>query len=95
MTTAGAITLSEAIDIIKMRDRDGNKVPFSIEFTTLNNSRKEEPSKHIRIEQAVECGARHNLVAHMQIGVKRADGTGHQYPVHIDLIERINGKRVA
>jgi hypothetical protein len=93
--STGTITLSEAMDIIKRRDGDGNKVPFSIEFTTLNNSRKEEPSKHVRIEDAVECGARHNLVAHMQVGVKRADGTGHQYPVHIDLIERINGKAVA
>lgn len=93
--STGTITLSEALDIIKRRDGDGNKVPFCIEFTTLNNSRKEEPSKHVRIEEAVECGARHNLVAHMQVGVKRADGTGHQYAVHIDLIERINGKAVA
>lgn len=81
--------------MMKRRDAKGDKVPFSIEFTTLNSSKKDEPSKHVRIEEAVECGARHNLVAHMQIGVKRADGTGHQYAVHLDLIQRINGHPVA
>lgn len=94
MSTA-VITLSEGIDTIKRRDGNGNKVPFSIEFATLNSSKRDEPSKHVRIDNAIECGARHNLVAHMQIGVKRADGTGHQYAVHLDLIERINGQQVA
>lgn len=84
------LTTKELIDLIK---QDGKK-PFSIRWVTLDSTRNNKPSKHMYLERAVECGANHDLVRHGQIGVKPADGDGHQYAVNIDLIYEINGQRV-
>lgn len=86
--------LRTALDITARKDARGNPVPFSIHFTTLDNSRRNKPSKHMHFEQAVRCGAAHNLVQHDQIGVKPVDGSHPQVAVHLDLIERINGEEV-
>lgn len=87
------ITLREAIDTIK-REENGAKVPFSIDFVTLDSTRPNKPSKHVHLDSAEECGAAHNLVRHSQIGVRPLNGD-HQYAVNIDLIMKVNGQHVA
>lgn len=91
---AGTISLREAFDIIKSGGANGEKTEFSCRFVTLDQNRTAKPSKHVYLPRAVECGAKHNLVAHDQIGIKPVDG-GHQYAVHMDLLYMINDMHIA
>lgn len=90
------ISYPEAFKIIRKRDVNGKKVPFSIRFTTHDEKRHRKGSRHIEWPKAEECGANHDLQAHGQIGVrplgKNAEAS--QTSVHIRLIEKINGHTV-
>jgi hypothetical protein len=81
------------LNTLNARDANGESIPCELCWVTLDESRPNVDSKHVRM-MVVKCGAKHNLVAHMQIGVKPADGSGHQFAVNIDLITRINGQLV-
>lgn len=89
------ISLSEALRVLKATKPDGSKVPFSIRFVTLNKGKKNQPSRHIHIERAEECGAAHSLVKHGQVGVRALDGSmNHQVAVNLHLITHVNGRLV-
>lgn len=89
---APSISLGEALALIKRTDARGNKVPFSISFTTLDKRKASKGSRHITLKKAEECGAAHSLVQHAQVGVRPLSGElDHQVAVHLRLIERVNG----
>lgn len=85
--------LTAALSTTSKRDSNGMPVPFDIEFISLDRTRT-KPSRHMRMSQVVRTGAAHNLIRAGQIGVKPADGSSHQVPVHVRLIMRINGEVV-
>ena len=85
--------LTTALNVTSKRDSNGQPVPFDVEFITLDRNRT-KPSRHMRMNQVVRTGAAHNLIRAGQIGVKPADGSSHQVPVHVRLIMRINGEVV-
>lgn len=84
---------AEAIEVMDRVDRRGRPIPFSITFCTHDKKRRK--GGQIRtIEKAVRCGAAHSLQRHRQIAVQPADGSGHNIPIHLRLILRINGEFV-
>lgn len=85
--------LQTALDVTRKRDAHGNPVPFDIEFVSLDRNRN-RPSQHKKLKQVVRGGAAHDLIRAGQIAVKPADGSGHNTPVHVRLIMRINGELV-
>jgi len=89
----GTISYKEMYEVLRKVDQRGVPVPFSIHFVTRRSSRKGQASKHVRLEKAVTCGARHSLTEFDQIGVRPVGG-GHQYSVGIDLILSINNRLV-
>lgn len=67
--------------------------PFSITFCTLDRNRRK--GGEIRtLKNMVRAGASHNLQRSRQFAIKPADGTGHNIPVHLRLLLRINGEPV-
>lgn len=90
----GTISYAEAFAIIQKKDASGNKVPFSIRFSTHDEKRPNKGSRHVEWEKAEECGANHNLQDHSQVGVRPLNSTASQTAVHIRLIEKINGHTV-
>jgi hypothetical protein len=87
------MSTSEMWNTLNARDANSEKIPCELGWVTLDESRPNVDSKHMRM-MVVECGAKHNLVAHMQVGVRPADGSGHQFAVNIDLITSCNGQLV-
>lgn len=88
-----AVTLGEALKMMDRVDATGSPIPFSIAFCTYDKNRR-TGGKVMRLKKAVRCGAAHNLQRHRQVGVKPADGKGHNYPIHLRLILRVNGQPV-
>ena len=88
-----AVTLGEALNIMDRVDAIGAAVPFSIKFCTYDKTRL-TGGKVMTLKKAVRAGAAHSLQKHRQVGVKPADGSGHQYAVHLRLILRVNGQPV-
>lgn len=85
--------LEHAFRVMDKVDGRGNAVPFSISFVTLDRNRK-TGGKVVRLDKAVRCGAQHHLQRNRQLAVKRADGKGHPYPIHLRLILRVNNETV-
>jgi len=88
-----AIDLPTALSLTDKRDSSGQRVPFSISWTTLDRGRKTRGSEHRTLTHVVRCGASHNLRRAGQIAVQPVDG-GHAIPIHMQLIEEVNGHMV-
>ena len=86
------LTQRQQREIIYKVDDAGQKVPFSIVFST-HDKRRPKPSKHMRFDRVVEAGAGHSLIQHRQFGIKPLDGEHPQMVVNWRLIERLNGHR--
>ena len=89
------MTTAEMLRITDRKDDHGNPVPFSIHFVSLNRANKAKPSKHYKWNNAVRCGASHNLDKNRQIAVKPADDSHAQVAVNISLVLSINHETVA
>lgn len=85
------ISTSELLDVINQKDGNGEKVPFSIGWVTLDQTRKDKPSKRMRLAAAVTCGSRLNLVRHGMVAVRPVEG-GQPRHIYLDLIEEVNGR---
>ncbi len=85
--------LDQAFRVMDEVDARGKAKPFSIAFVQCDRNRR-TGGKIKRLDKAVRCGASHHLQRNRQISVKRADGKGHPYPVHLRLIMRINNEPV-
>lgn len=85
------IPLSAVLKELSKKDKDGNKVPFSILFRTFQLS-SFTPGREKTIKRGVMCGNRHGMNK-TTIGIKSASGT-HPYTCVIPLIFMVNGKRV-
>lgn len=88
------MTVNEALEVTARKDDNGNPVPFSVHFVTLDRKRSNRPSRHIRWKKAVRCGASHNLRQWDQIGIKPMDGSHSEVSVNVPLILKINGEFV-
>lgn len=88
------MTRPDALRLTAKVDEHGHPVPFSVHAITLNRSKKNKPSRHIRWKQAIRCGASHNLAKHSQIGIKPLDGSHPQVAFHNCLILKINDENV-
>lgn len=85
--------LAEALEVMDRVDGRGAPVPFSISWCTLDRNRR--TGGEIRhMQSAVRCGANHSLQRARQVAVKPADGSGHNTPIHLRLILRVNGEPV-
>lgn len=88
------MSVQEALDVTKKLTEYGDPMPFSVEFVTCDRSRPERPSRHVKWDKAIRCGAAHNLARHSQIGIKPVHGEHAQVAVHILLLLRINGENI-
>lgn len=85
--------LDQAFRIMDKEDGRGRAVPFSMSWVECDRNRK--TGGRIRRENnLVRCGAQHHLQRNRQIAVRRADGKGHPWPVHLRLIMRVNNEAV-
>lgn len=84
--------LAEALRAMERTDNRGVPVPFSINWVTLDRTRR-TGGKVRRLDKAVRCGARHHLGRNRQIAVKPVKG-GHPIPIHLRLILRVNNEPV-
>jgi|GEM_PF-4306118 hypothetical protein len=92
---ARSISYTEAMDLMHRKDSQGRKVPFSITFTTRDKRRTAKGSRHITIKAAETAGAKHDLVKASQLSIRPLSGEkDHPIPVHIRLIEYVNGMLV-
>lgn len=85
--------LREALTVMDRVDGRGAPIPFSITFVTYDKNRR-TGGKVKTLAKAVRCGAAHNLQRARQFAVKPANGDGHQYPIHLRLVLRVNGEVV-
>lgn len=85
--------LGKALELMDQVDGRGAAIPFSISWVTCDRNRK-TGGEIKRLDKAVRCGAQHHLQRNRQIAVRRADGKGHPYPVHLRLILRVNNEPV-
>lgn len=85
--------LGRALELMDKVDARGAPVPFSISFITCDHARN-TGGEIKRLDKAVRCGASHHLQRNRQIAVKRADGKGHNYPIHLRAILRVNNEPV-
>jgi hypothetical protein len=86
------ISMRGMFDIYHQVDANGDPVPFSIEFTTYDRTRKGKPSRHVRIDRAVKAGAAHDIVRHRQITIQPLDpGYPKRISIHIHGVDKING----
>jgi hypothetical protein len=87
------MVLGKAFEVMDRVDGRGAPVPFSITWCTYDKARG--TGGQIRhLERAVRAGASHSLQRNRQLAVKPADGTGHNIPIHLRLVLRINGEPV-
>ncbi len=87
------MTLGDALKVMDRVDASGRPVPFSIKFCTFDKNRL-TGGKLKTLKKAVRAGAAHSLQKHRQVAVKPADGSGHNYPIHLRLILRVNAQPV-
>lgn len=85
--------LEQAFRIMDNVDARGAAVPFSASWVTADKNRR-TGGKVMRMNNLVRCGAQHHLQRNRQIAVKRADGKGHPYPIHLRLLMRVNNEVV-
>ncbi len=88
-----SVNYHDALAIMDQRDGRGVPIPFRISFVTLDRNRR-TGGQLKTLDAVIRCGARHSLIRSRQIAVKRVDGNGHPYPIHLRLITRINGEPV-
>jgi hypothetical protein len=86
------ISLRDALVITETRDEDGNKVPFSLKWSTANVTRR-TGGKFIFEENLTRTGLNHSSKNNDTIGVV-SERLKHPVPVHIHLIMAINGVEV-
>jgi hypothetical protein len=85
--------LERAFRIMDQVDGRGKPIPFSAAWITLDKSRK-TGGEVMRKDKLVRCGAQHHMQRNRTIAVKRADGKGHPWPIHIRLLMRVNNEVV-
>lgn len=87
------MVLGEALRVMDQVDGRGVAVPFSITWCLYDRNRR--TGGEIRtLKNAVRAGAAHHLGRARQVAVKPADGSGHNIPIHLRLILRVNGEFV-
>ena len=86
------IKRSQALREMEIKETpNGKQITFSIKF-------EKKDGEIVFLPKAIITGLRMNMKANMMRGVMPVDEqfnkTGHIYPVHIDNIYEINGKKV-
>lgn len=92
--TSNYINLGEALALTEQRDNQGDYLPFSMEWVTYDK-RKNTGGKKRHEENLVRCGLAHNMLDNATIGVKFKGSAMHPFPIHIDLILKVNDKQVS
>lgn len=87
------LTLGQALAKMDQVDGRGAQVPFSITWCTLDTKRGTGGVMRT-MKNMVRAGASHNLQRNRQFAVKPADGSGHNIPIHLRLLRRLNGEPV-
>lgn len=87
------MTMDEVLRETDRRDTIGRRIRFQLMWVEYDRGRKR--GGRLRNEKELErCGSANNLRRSRQITVRRADGTGHPWPVHIRAITRYNNQPV-
>lgn len=87
------LTLGQALAKMDQVDGRGAPVPFSITWCTLDRNRGTGGQMRT-MHKMVRAGASHSLQRKRQFAVKPADGSGHNIPIHLRLMRRLNGEPV-